>query len=506
MWKRFFILTLLIITLLSAVMLALFYVTSAKQEADRLEIVKMFARDQKMELIENTVNNLVTVINIQRRWTEDDARSDLEQAAYLLTAEDTAKYTEDNDVMTLVGMIRVLHPAVRVLAYNKETGYIFWVTDDPEPETAGFAGAWYDFEDIFADHAFSEIYELGEKYLVGCGVERETIYNGVMNAMQEYVDSHIMLGDEAVRIDMINSYSGEGDFARRVISPFYQRRGDDVINAANAEYYAVFEELVRNGESFTELTSGDQLERIVFAKLYRPYDWVVSVSVGAEDIQRFTGLQMERFHMQRHDTLRIMAQMFLLFTGMALAAFIWIGQSFFRSTDKEFKTIDSMTKVDPLTECFNRSGFSRFIEDSFVNFIRGEGPSSIIFGDIDNFKKVNDDYGHEYGDFILQFVARTIRCVVPANDRVCRWGGEEFVVLLRGKDLETGKKYAEMIRSSVELDSEASTDKGLRVTISLGLCTFKKGDKDWMAAVKRADKAMYQSKKEGRNRITVYGE
>ena len=469
MWKRFYILTLLIITLLSVVMLAVFYVTSAKQEADRLEIVKMFARDQKLDLIKNIVNNIVTNISIQRRFIEGDIRRELEQAMYLLKMEDTAKYTEDEHVMALAGMIGTIHPNMSIWAYNRETGYIFEVPVEPESEATGFTGTLYDFEDILEDHAISEILELGDMYLIGCGVEKRTIYNAVRETMQEYVDSRILMGDEAVRVDLINSYSGEGDFARWVIIPFYQRRGDAVINEANAGYYATFEQLVRNGESFTEITSGGQLERLVYAKLYRPYDWVVSTGVSAEDIQNFTNMQMDRFNTQRQDILRIMAQMFLLFTGMALAAFIWIGLSFFRRTDNEFKTMDSLNKIDTLTECFNRSGISRFMEESFAHFLRNEKPSSIIFGDIDNFKRVNDEYGHEYGDFILQFAARTIRCAVPANDRVCRWGGEEFVVLLRGKDLETGKKYAEMIRSSIELDSEASTDKGLRVTISLGL-------------------------------------
>jgi len=496
----------LIISLLSVAMLTVFYVSSAKQEADRLEIVKMFARDQKMELIENIVNNLVTVINIQRRLAEEDARRELEQTLYLLKAEDPEKHTEDNHVMTLVEASRAIHPSISVWAYNRESGHIFGESGDPESGAAGFTGAWYEFEDIFADHVLSEIFELGDTHLIGCGVEREVVYNAVLASMQEYVDSRILMGDEAVRVDLINSYSGEGDFARWVIIPFYQRRGDAVINEANAGYYATFEQLVRNGESFTEITSGGQLERLVYAKLYRPYDWVVSTGVSAEDIQNFTNMQMDRFNTQRQDILRIMAQMFLLFTGMALAAFIWIGLSFFRRTDNEFKTMDSLNKIDTLTECFNRSGISRFMEESFAHFLRNEKPSSIIFGDIDYFKQVNDNHGHEYGDFILQFVARTIKCVLPANDRVCRWGGEEFVVLLRGKNLETGKKYAEMIRSSVEMDSEASTDKRLRVTISLGLSTFKKGDADWTAAVKRADEAMYLSKKEGRNRVTVDGE
>ena len=504
-WKKFFIWTLLIIILLSVAMLTVFYFSTAKHEADRLEVVKVFVRDQKLDFIRNVANNVVTEISTQRRLAEEGARRDLQHTESMLKTDNPAEYAIDSRVMTLLRMIGAIHPNMSALAYNRNTGYIFGVPGGPKPEAMGFTGSRYDFEDVFADYALSEIFELGDIYLIGCGIAKETIYNGVQRSMQEYVDSRVLLGDEYIHVDAINSYSGEGDFARRLITPFYQRRGDAVINAANADYYVGFEQLIRNGESFTELMSGEQLERLIYARLYRPYDWVVSVSISAEDIQYFTDLQMERFSARQGNILAIMALLCLLSTGTALTAFIWIGRSFFRRTDTEFKTIDSLTKRDALTECLNRRGLTEFIEACFTDFLQNEKPSSIIFGDVDKFKLVNDNYGHEYGDAVLRFVARTIRDVVTDDDMVCRWGGEEFLVLMRGKDLNTCRRFAENIRSTIEQTSEASNDKGLRVTISLGLSSFRKDDAEWMMAAKRADDAMYLSKKEGRNRITVDG-
>jgi diguanylate cyclase (GGDEF)-like protein/PAS domain S-box-containing protein len=129
-------------------------------------------------------------------------------------------------------------------------------------------------------------------------------------------------------------------------------------------------------------------------------------------------------------------------------------------------------------------------------------PFGVLFIDIDHFKRVNDTYGHAIGDEVIRMVARTVQNGLRPTDRVCRFGGEEFVCLLPGVDQEGLRLVAERARMLVEL-SWLDTDLGaLRVTVSLGGTMIQPGDAGEQIVI-RADKNMYRAKQSGRNRVVV---
>ncbi len=151
--------------------------------------------------------------------------------------------------------------------------------------------------------------------------------------------------------------------------------------------------------------------------------------------------------------------------------------------------------VDKLTGVFTRSYFEE--EKKYLVESRPP-PHTVIMMDIDFFKKINDTYGHDRGDRVLRGVAQIIKNSVRDEDVVVRYGGEEFMVILRnGTSITDAQRIAERIRRQVQ---RARVD-GLPVTISVGLAQ----DEDLEIAIKRADEALYQSKKRGRNRVTVAG-
>ena len=122
--------------------------------------------------------------------------------------------------------------------------------------------------------------------------------------------------------------------------------------------------------------------------------------------------------------------------------------------------------------------------------------------DIDHFKKVNDSYGHKAGDGVLRSVAASLNQSIRASDFIFRYGGEEFVILLKKCSLEQSKKVAEKVRLKVE--ENFSLDKGqkLSVTVSLGLTQFKEKDTE-DSVFQRADQALYAAKSNGRNRVEI---
>lgn len=169
---------------------------------------------------------------------------------------------------------------------------------------------------------------------------------------------------------------------------------------------------------------------------------------------------------------------------------------------------------DPLTGLKTRAYFEEQFGVYFRNVSRGEDlrraerfgfkTLSVIFLDIDHFKKVNDVHGHETGDVVLQEVAQAIKASLRHGDTVARWGGEEMVAGLLGADELEAAAKAEEIRQKVEklTFSEAPS---LKVTISSGVATLE-DDQDLLALVKRADKALYKAKEAGRNRVVKYSE
>lgn len=129
---------------------------------------------------------------------------------------------------------------------------------------------------------------------------------------------------------------------------------------------------------------------------------------------------------------------------------------------------------------------------------------SILFFDIDHFKKINDTYGHSVGDAVLRKVAETIKSSVREGDTVSRWGGEEMVASLLGANETDAKSKAEEIRKNIEnLKFDEAPD--LHVTISTGLSTFSHGD-NLEKLVKNADQALYKAKETGRNKVVVFSE
>lgn len=129
---------------------------------------------------------------------------------------------------------------------------------------------------------------------------------------------------------------------------------------------------------------------------------------------------------------------------------------------------------------------------------------SVVVFDIDHFKKVNDTYGHAAGDFILKELGKIVSTkLVRSQDFFARFGGEEFVIILTGTPQKPAQDVAERIRHTIESAQFEFHGKLIPVTISLGLATRKPEETDWKVLFDRADKAVYQSKQSGRNRVCI---
>jgi diguanylate cyclase (GGDEF)-like protein len=129
-------------------------------------------------------------------------------------------------------------------------------------------------------------------------------------------------------------------------------------------------------------------------------------------------------------------------------------------------------------------------------------PFAVAFIDIDKFKLFNDTYGHDVGDEVLKMTAKTLTTALRGADSVGRWGGEEFVAVLSAVDQAGLQNVCEKMRMLVEKSALRHEDQTLQVTVSIGAALVKKGETH-DELIKRADELLYQSKEQGRNRVTI---
>ncbi len=161
-----------------------------------------------------------------------------------------------------------------------------------------------------------------------------------------------------------------------------------------------------------------------------------------------------------------------------------------------------MALTDSLTGLPNRRHLMERLREAWTSTEAQKRDFAAICVDLDHFKKINDDRGHEAGDIVLERVGRVLRRTVRATDIVGRFGGEEFVVLCPGCDMQTAIRLAERIRAQLSLEEFSSADSTWRVTASVGVAGGTPAAmQDWRTLLRGADAAMFEAKRRGRNRV-----
>lgn len=162
--------------------------------------------------------------------------------------------------------------------------------------------------------------------------------------------------------------------------------------------------------------------------------------------------------------------------------------------------LEQLSVTDGLTGLYNHRHFWNILDQELARVDRYQGDLALILVDLDDFKRVNDRFGHSVGDLLLQSIARILKETVRDTDVIARYGGEEFAVLLPETDRKGVESVAEKLRSSVEVMrfTVPDTDITLHVTVSVGISVFRGNRREFFNS---ADKALYKSKESGKNRI-----
>lgn len=176
--------------------------------------------------------------------------------------------------------------------------------------------------------------------------------------------------------------------------------------------------------------------------------------------------------------------------------------SYKAANEMRLMELEKLALLDGLTQLANRRYLDRELESRLEEMVRYDIPFGILFMDLDDFKAINDRYGHDTGDRVLQFVAGTLSANSRPFDLYGRWGGEEFVGIIRNVNPANLKHMGQRLRRLVEKSFVLVEGEELRVTISIGATMAVEND-TMQTLLQRADALMYQSKAAGKNRLTI---
>jgi len=351
------------------------------------------------------------------------------------------------------------------------------------------------------------------------GFYYETFFSGV----RELVYATRLPQDGYVWINWVQNYKGGDDYAVRLIHPNLPETEGSALSTrtedirGNRPYRTELEGINTAGEVmheyyFKKMNSDEIIRKLSYARLMKKFNWIVATGVNLDDVD--AGIARDR------DVLKVsFSRKKDLFIGSITIAVIFslimitlfekrvslIINTYIREYEREHKKLtdayDSMKKmayVDTMTNLLNRRAMYEILEKEMSLYRRGKAGFCIILADVDKFKAVNDTYGHDTGDFILKETARILGNCIRMEDRMSRWGGEEFLFFIPQSTLAEGISVAEKLRKTMEDHPFQDETVSLKVTMTFGVSACRDG-LDLKSMIKEADEKLYQGKRSTRN-------
>ncbi len=350
-------------------------------------------------------------------------------------------------------------------------------------------------------------------YTLSIKVSDEWIDERTVSAIREIIYRQKFENGGYIWVNEVLDWEGGTDYAiRRIHANLRDTEGmllstDMTDIAGNTPYLTELEGVRTNGEVFftyffQRMNSEERAEKLTYAAVYPRYNWIVSMGYYLDDVNLYIG--RVKAASDRITGLIILLTI-LSNCGLFLFAFFLLTRlekRFFTRTKRE---ITEESNIDPLTGAFNRRLGMVFLSDAFRSF-RETGAAPVLFMmDIDDFKPVNDRWGHACGDEVLKTTVAAIRSAMRSSDRLIRWGGEEFLLICSrtapADAPDVGEKVRRAVAASETRSCVTGTGESIQVTISLGMGFFENSDRSPESAVERADRAMYEAKRAGKNCI-----
>lgn len=501
----------LVFILLSCLVVASFYVATTRSiEQVYLEDTHEAIHQVKRNFISDTVNNLIRRIEEKRSTELERYRKGIVAAERLFMnlEENSTPQRFKEDFKTFFSQ-RVNSGQWDAFLWNTRDGQVYYDSlglQQGAQELSALIKRELPRYALYRMHTF-------EPYQAFFGVRQEVIDTTVKKQIADEIHASKFSEDSYIWVNEVVNYDGGDNYAIRRIHPnltntegmFLSTNMTDI--AGNLPYLEELTGVKRNGElfftyNFKKMNSDVISEKLTYAKLYKPFDWIIAMGIHLDDMAQLGMAANKRSSDVAARNLPWLVSVLVFLVAGGSGAVILIEKLKVR---REQKALESDANHDALTRTFNRRlGMNELARD-FSRFKRyGVPHPAIIVFDIDDFKLINDTFGHTVGDKALQVLSETIGSAVRSTDRLYRWGGDEFVLVCDGIDLTQVEQFATKLLDTVRTLARTRADCHFgHLTISMGISYFHEKDESHLTVLERSDQALYKAKRSGKDRFEV---
>lgn len=503
--SKYRIITFIAATLICLAVIYLHLLSHEKTQQIYLEHTEKTIIELKKDFLKDTVSNTILEIDRLRETKYNSYKKNTE--AKLRRFQEELDLSEDDFVNFYIDKFNedLYAKMWTAFLWDNKTGEILYDSSELNLETV--------------DCTVEKLSSLLSSYAV---IEKGSI-EGIFGVSKSYIDeivkeeigdlikSRNFSNDSYIWVNEVINYEGGKDYAIRRIHPNLSDTEGMYLSTdmkdikGNLPYLEELEGIKKDGEIFItyyfkKLNSSKISEKISYAKLYKDYDWIIAMGVHLDDIDAYTAkVNSEISFSASESILRLLRYILIVLLIGFIILYILEKKHLRYST----RSLEKEINIDIVTKASSRRCGEKNLSTYFKQYrLTGERPAIMMF-DIDNFKQINDKYGHGVGDVVLKEIVRTINLIIRSSNQLIRWGGDEFVGILpdlrQELIIEFGEKVLESI-SSLEIPVGNET---IRTSISIGFSYFKETDNDYSYVLKRADEALYKSKEQGKNNMNI---
>ncbi|SHO43222.1 diguanylate cyclase [Anaerocolumna xylanovorans] len=345
------------------------------------------------------------------------------------------------------------------------------------------------------------------------GVSKGHVDNRVKETAADKIRKLKFDNGSYVWVNEIIHYTGGKDYAIRLVHPNLPKTegvylSTDMTDIKGNRPYA--EELAgvkAHGELFftyyfKELDNNIVSEKLTYAKLYKDFNWVIDMGIPLNDIRQYIDHTNAKSMKTVRSQMIALVALMVVFLSFGLFLFLLLERFYAKSMRKQMEL--EMNK-DTLSKAHSRRYGTIELVKAFKEYKKNRiTDTAIIMFDVDDFKGINDNFGHDVGDKVLTQIVNRVYQVIRSTDCLIRWGGDEFVGIFRGLKEENSVYAAEKVVTAIADLKILQGEEVITPTISLGIAYFEGKDETFEEVLKRADTAMYMSKREGKNKVSLY--
>jgi diguanylate cyclase (GGDEF)-like protein len=497
--------TLLAATLICLVVVYLNFLSHEKTQQIYLEYTEKTIIDLKKDFIKDTVINMFTEIDGLRETKYNSYKKNTEARLRWLQVEEDLP---DEDFVKFY-----------INKFNEDINSKMWTTILWNDSTGEIL---YNPSQLNTDKIDITVEELKGILSSYAEIEKNNI-KGVFGVSKSYIDEIVkeeigniirnrkFSNNSYIWVNEVINYEGGENYAIRRIHPnlidtegmYLSTKIEDI--KGNLPYLEELEGIKKDGEIFStyyfkKLDSSEISEKITYAKLYKDYDWIIAMGVHLNDIDAIAEkVNNEISSSSSESIIRLLRYIIIvLIIGFTILYLIEKKRMSFST-----KSMEKEINVDIVSKAFSRRYGEKNINEYFKQYkLRGDSPA-IMMIDLDDFKHTNDRYGHSFGDVVLKEVVSTINQIIRSSDQLIRWGGDEFVGMLPGLREEHIIEFGQKILDGVSTIEIPAGSEIIKASISVGFSYFNETDTAYNDVIKRADEALYKSKKEGKNKVNI---